>query len=69
MKNLELEKLQLVEIEPNQIDDLNGGSLRGVAGELFFRAVSAVQDLGNGMVQGYKEGRLMRVINESQKLA
>lgn len=70
MKNLELEKCGLIEIENEEQLSLNGGgNLFNAAKELFFGVLSAMQDLGTGAVKGYHDGRIYRIIDESQKIA
>ncbi len=65
MKNLELLTYLAVDLTVKEMQEIKGGGIK----DLFFGAVSAIVDFGNGVIDGYENARIQRVIDSSPSYA
>lgn len=69
LSELAMDDMNLSQLNEEELMEIQGGSLWGFAKEAFFAGVGVVQDLCNGIAEGYRDGRIQRAINESQSIA
>ena len=60
-----LDEMGLESMNAFEMEQIDGGSLSGIFGAV----VSAISDFAHGVVQGYNDASMQRIINNSQQFA